>query len=432
MARIHRRLLFFAALTLSLAVAFLAGFTVERTLPRDPDPRSAGSSLIALDLSLIREAWDVVEKNYVDRPAVQAENLTYGAIDGMVNALGDTGHSRFLTPAMVAEEHSFLSGKYVGVGLQIEMKNGRTTIVAPMDNSPAFRAGLRSGQQILKVDGASIAELTIDQVAKRIMGPVGSKVTLSVFDGGTGATVDVPLVRAEIQVTNVSSQMIPGTTIADIRIAAFSAGVTSGVHAALQDAQAKGVTGVVLDLRNDPGGQLDEAIGVASQFLKTGDVLIEQNAQGTRHSDRVKPGGIALSLPLVVLIDNGTASAAEIVAGALQSQKRAPVAGETSFGTGTVLQIFRLSGGSEILLAVEEWLTPEGQTIWHTGIKPDTPVTLKKDLDLLMPSQLSGMSRETFLAGTDLQLLKAVELLSQEPHAAGPNTAKPGASDSTR
>ena len=431
MEKTPRRVLFVAGADLFLAVAFLAGFTVERSIPRDGGTAGLDASRVALDFSLVREAWDVVEKNYVDRPALQGDALTYGAIEGMVNALGDTGHTRFLTPHMVQEERSFLRGSYVGVGLQIEMKNGRATVVAPMDNSPAARAGLHSGQMILKVDGQSIAELTIEQVAERIMGPIGSTVTLSLMEEGSGsAAIDVPLIRAEIQVINVSWQMVPGSATVDIRIAAFASGVTAKVRAALTEALGRGATSVILDLRNNPGGQLDEAIGVASQFLKAGDVLIEQDAQGTRRADHVRPGGLAPTLPVVVIINNGTASAAEIVAGALQGQKRAPVTGETSFGTGTVLQMFRLSGGSQLLLAVEEWLTPQGQTIWHKGITPDTLVALKKDLDLLAPSQMKGMSREAFLSSPDLQLVKAAELLAQSP--AGGNASRPDAAQTIR
>jgi carboxyl-terminal processing protease len=419
-----RRRFFIPAAALSLlAIAFLAGFTVERSLNTQAP---SGSSLLALDVSLIREAWNVIDQNYVDRPAVQAESLTYGAIQGMVDALGDTGHSRFLTPRMVQAERSLLRGTYVGVGLEIAMRNGRATIVAPLDNSPAFAAGLHSGQQILKVEGRDISALPIDQLAERIMGPAGSTITLSIFDPRSGATSEVPLVRAEIRVTNVSWQLIPGSRFADLRVAAFSAGVTEGVRTALEEIQRQGLPGAVLDLRNNPGGQLSEAIGVASQFLGSGEVLLEKDAKGVVRPDHVKPGGVALSLPLVVLIDGGTASAAEIVAGALQSHARASLAGETSFGTGTVLQMFRLSDGSQILLAVEEWLTPQGSTIWHKGITPDTLIGLKPDAEIMTPSSLRDMTREAFLSGSDLQLIKAVEMLAGKTNPSGRSTAGPG------
>jgi carboxyl-terminal processing protease len=419
-----KRRLFIPAAALSiLAVAFLAGFTVERSLgTQDPALRS---SLVALNDSLIREAWNVIDRNYVDRPAVQDESLTYGAIQGMVDALGDTGHSRFLTPRMVQAERALLRGSYVGVGLEIAMRNGRATIVAPMDNSPAFAAGLHSGEQILKVEGRDVSQLPIDQLAQQIMGPAGSTVILSILDPRAGTTFDVPLVRAEIRVNNVSWQLIPGSRFADLRIAAFSAGVTAGVKAALEEIKRQGVPGAVLDLRNNPGGQLDEAIGVASQFLASGEVLLEKDAKGVVHPDHVTPGGVALSLPLVVLIDGGTASAAEIVAGALQSQDRAALAGETTFGTGTVLQMFRLSDGSQILLAVEEWLTPQGITIWHKGITPGTLIDMKPDEEIMTPSSLRDMTREAFLSGSDLQLIKAVEMLSRKTAPAAQSTAAP-------
>lgn len=427
MSGFTRRFFLPAAALPVLAIAFLAGFTVERSLVKDNERAPEGSSLLALDLSLIHEAWNVIDQNYVDRPAVQNESLTYGAIQGMVDALGDTGHTRFLTPTMARAEHSLMRGAYVGVGLEIAMRNGRATIVAPMDNSPASAAGLRSGEQILKVEGRDISPLPIDQLAERIMGPAGSTVTLSIFDPKSGTTTDVPLVRAEIRVKNVSWQLIPGSRFADIRIAAFSAGVTAGVKAALQEIQQQGSPGAVLDLRNNPGGQLNEAIGVASQFLASGDVLLEKDAKGAVRPDHVTPGGVALMLPLVVLIDGGTASAAEIVAGALQSQARAPLIGQTSFGTGTVLQIFRLSDGSQILLAVEEWLTPQGSTIWHKGITPDTPIELKPDADMMTPSSLKDMTREGFLSGSDLQLIRAVEMLTRKTNPSGQSTSVPRA-----
>ncbi len=419
-----KRRFFVPAAALSiLAIAFLAGFTVERSLnTRDSTSRS---SLVALNDSLINEAWNVIDQNYVDRPAVQNESLTYGAIQGMVDALGDTGHSRFLTPRMVQAERSLLRGTYVGVGLEIAMKNGRATIVAPMDNSPAFAAGLHSGEQILRVEGRDITQLPIDQLAQRIMGPAGSTVTLSILDPRAGATFDVPLVRSEIKVNNVSWQVIPGSRLADLRISAFSAGVTARVKTVLEEIQRQGLAGAVLDLRNNPGGQLSEAIGVASQFLASGEVLLEKDAQGVVRPDHVTPGGVALSLPLVVLIDGGTASAAEIVAGALQSRDRAPLAGQTSFGTGTVLQMFRLSDGSQILLAVEEWLTPQGSTIWHKGITPGTLIELKPDAEMMTPSSLRDMTREAFLSGSDLQLIKAVEMLERKTGPTVRSTAAP-------
>jgi carboxyl-terminal processing protease len=198
-----------------------------------------------------------------------------------------------------------------------------------------------------------------------------------------------------------------------VLVSEFAEGATNQLVAALKAARAEGVTGVVLDLRNDPGGLRDEAIGVTSQFLRDGTVLVEQDARGGRTTYSVKPGGVATDLPLVALVDNGTASSAEIVAGALQDHRRATVVGSTTFGTGTVLSTFNLSDGSAIFLGTEEWLTPNGRQIWHQGIAPDVKVALPSSAVPLIPSDEAGMTPQQLQASQDAQLLKAVQELSQ-------------------
>jgi carboxyl-terminal processing protease len=307
-----------------------------------------------------------------------------------------------------------MRGEYVGVGLEIEEKNGRVVIVAPLDNSPAFAAGLHAGEQILRVNNKAIADQGLAEVVDLIVGPAGSTVVLSVFDPASRTTSDVTLKRAQIRVDNVSWQPVPGSSFADVRIAGFSAGVTKEVRAALQAIQDAKLQGVVLDMRNNPGGELGEAIGLASQFLPSGDVVLEKDAKGAVTHDAVRRGGVAPRVPLVVLINGGTASGAEIVAGAIQDARRGPLIGETTFGTGTVLEDFPLSDGSSLLLAVREWLTPEGRTIWHKGIVPDTPLPLPLDSEIVTPASLKGMTKADFDTSTDVQLKKALEMLSTQ------------------
>ena len=308
----------------------------------------------------------------------------------MVDSLGDTGHSTYLTPKMVDEERSLMQGEYVGVGLEITQKNDNVVVVAPLDGSPALRAGLRAGEQILKVNGRSVEGLGLNEVVSLIVGPAQTTVVLSIFDPASGATSEVPLRRERIRVDNVSWKPLPGSPFADIRVSAFSRGVTGQLRDALQQVERMKLHGVILDLRNDPGGELQEAIGVASQFLAGGDVVLEKDAKGRIEADRVQRGGVAPTLPLIVLIDEGTASGAEIVAGALQDARRAKLVGETTFGTGTVLEGFPLSDGSSLLLAVREWLTPKGRTIWHKGIVPDVRVDLPPNGALLSPARPGG------------------------------------------
>jgi carboxyl-terminal processing protease len=406
-----RRFLIPLLAALGLIFVFLTGVAADRYFLAGPDPQDPAASVP--NFPLVQEAWDMINRVYVDRSALQSKALTYGAISGMVNALGDTGHSTFLTPEMVRDEKSFMQGEYVGVGIQIEMKNGQVVIVAPLDNSPAERAGVRPGEQIVKVNGESTAEATIDQVVQHIVGPAGTSVVLTLFDPRSQSTTDVTLTRARIAVENVSWQPIPGFPYADIRIAAFSSGVSRELENALQQIQAQKYAGAILDLRNDPGGELAEAVGVASQFLKAGNVLLEKDSKGVTHAIPIRPDGAALSIPLVVLINGGTASAAEIVAGAIQDAKRAPLVGETTFGTGTVLQLFRLSDGSELMLATREWLTPLGRTIWHKGIAPDISLVLPTGADLVTPQLMKQMTEAQMKSNGDLQVLKAIDLLSK-------------------
>jgi carboxyl-terminal processing protease len=373
----------------------------------------AGSSGKNLDLSLIEEAWNLVQKDYVDRAAVQPTSLTYGAISGMVNALGDTGHTRFLSPAEVQQERSFTQGQFEGIGAEVQLKNGHVVVVAPIDGSPAQKAGLQPGDIILKVDGRDVTGLPLSQVIGLVKGPAGTSVTLTILNPGSGQTKDFRLERAKIAIHNVAWHQLPGTKVAHLRIAAFSQGVTQDLQAALKEIKQQQMTGIILDLRNNPGGLLDEAVGTASQFLTSGNVLLEKNAQGQTTPVPVQSEGVAPDVPMVVLINAGTASASEIVAGALQDAQRATIVGETTFGTGTVLNEFHLSDGSALLLATEEWLTPNGQTIWHKGITPEVVVSLPQNVPPLFPEEETAMTAAQLQDSNDQQLLRALDLLTQ-------------------
>jgi carboxyl-terminal processing protease len=412
MNRLVRILGILIVLLVVLMLGLGGGVLLDRAVLSAVIPLSAIPTDAVPDFQLMGEAWDIIHQDYVDQQAVQAQPLTYGAIGGMVDALGDTGHSRFLTPQMVQQQHNDLQGQYEGIGAYMEVKDGRIVIQAPMDGSPAQRAGLRPGDIVLKVDGQNVADLPLDEVVARILGPAGTQVTLTILDPKTGNMRDVTLQRAKITVENVSWQQLPGTTVAHVRIAAFSQGVTQDLKRALAGVQRQGMTGLVLDLRSNPGGLLDEAVGVASQFLDGGNALQVKDAQGKTTPVPVWRGGVALDIPMVVLVDQGTASAAEIVTGALQDAGRATVVGETTFGTGTVLQDFPLSDDSEVLLATEEWLTPNGRVIWHQGIEPDVTVALPADAEPLLPMAERDMTAEQLQTSGDAQLLRALDLLA--------------------
>jgi len=408
-----RIIIYLIFLPLFLGVGFAGGVLVDHFLIT-PTVASAQTHSQSNNLDMVNQAYQIIQQNYVDHSSVNRTQLEYGAISGMVDALGDTGHSRFLSPQMVQEENNFTQGSFDGIGAEVTMNaNGQVVIVAPIDGSPAQAAGVKAGDIMIKVDGVDLTGLSLSQVVSKVLGPAGTQVTITLQDPKTGAIRDVTITRAKIIVQNVTWIMLPGTTIADIRIAGFSQGVTNDLRSAIQQAQAQGATGLILDLRNDPGGLLNEAVGVTSQFLANGNVLLVKNAHGQQQAIPVESGGLATKIPMVVLVNQGTASAAEIVAGALQDAHRATLIGETTFGTGTVLNSFPLPDGSQILLATEEWLTPNGRVIWHKGIGPDITVSLANTVTPFVPEAGKGMSSAQLQTSQDTQLLKAIQNLTQ-------------------
>jgi carboxyl-terminal processing protease len=222
------------------------------------------------------------------------------------------------------------------------------------------------------------------------------------------------LTRAEVAVENVTWIRLPGSNIDHLRIAAFSETVTKSLINALKAIESEASQGIVLDLRNNPGGVLENAVSAASQFLQSGNVLLEKDAQGQITEVPVEKGGVAVHIPVVCLVNSGTASAAEIVAGALKDHHRARLVGTKTFGTGTVLQDFPLSDGSALLLAIKEWLTPDGKTIWHMGITPDLEVSLTAGVSPLTPLEVRGMTAQQLQQSKDRQLLEAMHLLADK------------------
>ncbi len=361
---------------------------------------------------LLLQAWRLIDNHYVDRDAVEQQRLTYGAIAGMVDALGDTGHSTFLTPEMLKQHHSYTAGSFEGIGAQVEKRGDYVVIVAPMDDSPALKAGLKPGDAIFKVDDEDMTGKSVQDVISKILGPAGTQVKLTIIDMSDGSQREVTLTRAKIVVNNVTWAQVPGTTIAVLRITGFSDGIGEGLKKALTEIKAQNMTGVILDLRNNPGGLLSEAITTASQFLSNGDVMQQRDSKGSVEKIPVVSGGLATDLPMVTLINYGSASASEIVSGALQDAGRAKLIGETTFGTGTVLNTFNLPDGSAMLLATSEWLTPNGRVIWHQGIKPDEKISLPAGVAPLTPAVLKTQTERDYKASRDLQLQRAVELLT--------------------
>ena len=398
----------FVLLTLGiLAGVFLDRQVLARFVPLANMPEDAES-----EFRLMAETWNVIQENYVRSATTEPRQITYGALQGMVDALGDEGHSRFLTPDELRTHLNSVRGELEGIGVEVQVQDGRVVIVTPIDGSPAERAGLRPGDVIVAVDGEQVAGMAIEEVVARVTGPAGTTVRLTILGDDTGETREVTITRARIALESLTWQPIAGTDVALVRLASFSAGVSDELAEALTAIQEQGLQGVVLDLRNNPGGLLSEAVGTSSQFLAAGNALLVRDASGEMRPVPVEQGGAALDLPLAVLINQGTASAAEIVAGALQDAQRATVVGQTTFGTGTVLLQFPLSDGSAVLMATEEWLTPAGRVIWKQGLEPDVAVALPDDALPLVPGGEEPITPGELRSSRDEQLHTALELLT--------------------
>jgi carboxyl-terminal processing protease len=284
---------------------------------------------------------------------------------------------------------------------------------------------LRPGDIILDVDGRDANGRSLSEVVGQIVGPPGTTVTLRVLSPSLSRTRSVTLTRRSIALPGVTAQQLPGTQHVHLRIAQFSAGVTEQLERALEKAARERAEGLIVDLRDDPGGLLDEAIGVTSEFVASGNVLLERDAQGHVKPVPVRPGGAALAIPLVALVNHGTGSAAEIVAAALRDAGRAKLVGVTTFGTGTVLAEFPLSDGSAILLAVREWLTPKSHAIWHKGVEPDVKVELPLDVVPLWPEAERKLDAKQLSESKDRQLLRAMALLEGSSASSAPGALPP-------
>ncbi len=361
-------------------------------------------------LTLYAEALQAVREDYVDQEAIDSRQQTYGAIEGMIDSLGDQGHTRFLSPDEVERNREGLSGSYVGIGVRLEDEEGRAVVASPIDGSPAERAGIETGDVVVAVNGESVEDENITEISERVRGPEGSQVELTLRRDGEER--EVSLERTELEVSSASWHRIPGTEAAHLRLSSFSSDSAEELAGAVEGAREAGAGKLVLDLRSNPGGQLDQAVEIADSFLEPESIIyIREDSSGEREevaSSEPDP----LEAPLVVLVDEGSASSSEIVAGALRDNGRAEVVGTRTFGTGTVLSPVTLDDGSEILLGVAEWLTPDGDFIRESGIEPDVEVEPGEDGEALTPDAEQDLSQEEIL-DRDPQLARALEILGE-------------------
>uniref|UniRef100_A0A7C1JHK4 S41 family peptidase n=1 Tax=Caldilinea aerophila TaxID=133453 RepID=A0A7C1JHK4_9CHLR len=369
-----KRALIVLLLLVALLTAFLAG-TVTGFAAR---PALAAER--PTQFEVFWEVWDLVERYFVDRDKIDPQRMTYGAIQGMLATLGDQNHTAFFSPQEAQQQQSALDGSFEGIGAYIESTEAGFRIIAPIHGSPAEEAGILAGDIILRVDGEDITGLPEWEVISRIRGPAGTTVILTVLHPNAEEPVDIAIVRRKIDIESVTWARIPNTNFIYLQISQFAADTGDELRAALEAIQAEHSTveGILLDLRNNPGGYLQEALRVNSQFLEAGKVILhERDASQQLRTYRSVGRGLAREYPMVVLINEGTASAGEITAGALKENERARLVGQTTLGTGTVLQPFTLSDGSVLRLGVTHWLTPNRNLIKGQGVTPH--VVVKQD-----------------------------------------------------
>lgn len=380
-------------------------------------------------LGVFAEALSIVEDNYVDQ--VDTKKLIYGAIRGMVGSLDS--HSAFMEPEEFKELQIETKGSFGGIGIEITHKDGLLVVVSPIEGTPAYKAGIQAGDRILKIDGVSTKNMTLMEAVRRIRGPKGSTVTLTIMRENLGKQKNYILVREIIPIRSIRARYFEDG-IGYIRITNFQSKTDRDLERVFKDLAAKfrPLKGLILDLRNDPGGLLEQAVQVADEFLSHGLIVYtegRQKAQAMRFYANDDGSELEKSVPLVVLINEGSASASEIVAGAIQDQKRGLLVGTKSFGKGSVQTIIPLEDGSALRLTTAHYYTPSGRSIQDKGIVPDIVVEAKgvaegKSLKELRQEALERRMRGEGLTDKswsvpisaaeveqDPQLAKAVELL---------------------
>lgn len=350
---------------LKVSLKQTSGLRIERTLPADH---------ANLDFSLFWEVWDRLAANYLDKGAIKPAQMIYGAIQGMTAALGDP-YTVFLPPTENKQTKDDLNGAFEGVGIQLGYdKDENLIVVSPLKDLPAEKAGIKAGDLILKIDDKETTGVSLPEAVGLIRGPAGTKVKLTLRHEGEQNSYEKELIRQAIVVSSVEVSF--ADKVAVLKLSRFGDKTdeewSQGIDEILN--HQPGVSGLILDLRNNPGGYLSGSIFTAAEFLTSGVVVQQEQANGQRESFAVDRKGKLINLPVVVLVNKGSASAAEILAGALQEHKRAKVVGEKSFGKGTIQEAQELTGGAGLHITTARWLLPSGKSIDKNGITPDVEV----------------------------------------------------------
>ncbi len=406
---VFKYLLFFAAVFILIGGSFLAGYkrggsnqitatdkfiSIDRTVIENKFP-SDGKSI---DFALFWKVWDLLKIKYVDKATLNAQELVYGAISGMLKATGDP-YTTFFNPEETKAFAEDMGGSFEGIGAELGVKDDILTVIAPLENSPAEKAGLRAGDKIIKIGDKATSDMTVYEAVDLIRGGKGTEVRLTIFRQGDKNTQEILIIRDKIEIKSVKLEF-KENNIAYLRINKFGENTAKEFEDSMNQIIIKESKGLVLDLRNNPGGLLDRAILIASRMIPKGKaVVIEEDGSGERKNLNTLGGDKLSSLPTVILINEGSASAAEILAGALRDNRGTKLIGKKTFGKGSVQELISLPGSSSAKITVAKWLTPNGDYIMEKGINPDIEVDYTID---------------DFNNNKDPQLNRAMETIKEE------------------
>lgn len=404
------RLLFISLVIVMLAAGFGGGFLFFRhqnaravdAIIKEVINKNDGKSE-AVDFSLFWQVWDRLHEKYVDQEKLDTQKLVYGAISGMVGAAGDP-YTSFFAPVEAKKFQEEVSGAFSGVGMEIGKKNSVITVIAPIKDSPALRAGIKTGDVIAKIDGATTENMSVEEAVNRIRGKKGTAVTLTIYREGERAPLTFTIIRDNIHIPAVDWKLLDGH-VAYMQIYSFNANVDDEFIKASKEILASPANRLIIDMRNNPGGLLDSAVNLGGWLLEPGSVVVQEKfGDGVIEQMRASGNARLSKLPTVVIINGGSASASEILAGALHDIRNLPLVGEKSFGKGSVQQLENFYNGSSLKVTVAKWLTPNGISISDTGISPTDAVKIAS-------SSLANGSFELGNPAKDPQLSRALEIV---------------------
>lgn len=407
----------FLAAVITLAAVFALGFYFGIKTPAESKIigiLGASTQISAnreeVDFSQFWQAWNIAEGKYVDIDKIKRQEMVYGAIAGMVKSLGDP-YTVFFPPEETKIFQSEIKGEFEGVGMEIGIRKDVLTVVAPLKGTPAEQAGIRAGDKILKIDEEVTAEMTIEQAVRRIRGPKGTKVKLAIVRNGEDESRVIEIERGLIKIPVIATETTQVLAAKDgkktekdlgdifvIRLYNFSENSPNSFRGALREMIEKNKSKLIIDLRNNPGGFLEAAVDIASWFLPQGETVVKEDFGGKANPiiHRSRGYNIFRDIPIIILVNQGSASASEILAGALRDYGKAKLIGEKTFGKGSVQELLPLAADTSLKVTIAKWLTPKGQALSEGGLEPDIEVKpAKEDIE----------------AGRDIVMEKAVELL---------------------